>query len=135
MQDLFLSGIYCHKTGTRPPSCNKPREPTMYVRACLMIGHLKYKSNFILFLQVCHLLTFSTWPWASQYMDSLQCHLGKQTKNLLFQSPLGSVTLPFFLCRNKTFFFNKIFSWKQAWSRPGVNPIKLFLHKLTSKLM
>ena len=60
LQDLFLSGIYCHKTGTRPPSCNKPREPTMYVRAFLMIGHLKYKSNFILFLQACHLLTFST---------------------------------------------------------------------------
>ena len=26
----YLSGIYCHKTGTRPPSCNTPREPTIY---------------------------------------------------------------------------------------------------------
>ena len=26
----YLSGTYCRKTGTRPPSCNAPRKPTMY---------------------------------------------------------------------------------------------------------
>ena len=28
--DLFLSGTYCHKTGTRPPSCITPRKPTIH---------------------------------------------------------------------------------------------------------
>ena len=27
---IFLSGTYCHKTGTRPPSCLSPRQPTMH---------------------------------------------------------------------------------------------------------
>ena len=26
---LYLSGTYCHKTGTRPPSCVAPRQPTI----------------------------------------------------------------------------------------------------------
>ena len=30
LQALYLSGTYCHKTGTRPPSCNMPRGPTIY---------------------------------------------------------------------------------------------------------
>ena len=25
-----LHGTYCHKTGTRPPSCGTPRQPTIY---------------------------------------------------------------------------------------------------------
>ena len=25
-----FSGTYCHKTGTRPPSCSTPRQPTIY---------------------------------------------------------------------------------------------------------
>ena len=28
---LYLSGIYCHKTGTRPPSCSTPQEPSINV--------------------------------------------------------------------------------------------------------
>ena len=27
----YLSGTYRHKTGTRPPSCATPRQPTIYV--------------------------------------------------------------------------------------------------------
>ena len=27
---LYLSGTYCHKTGTKPPSCGKSQQPTMY---------------------------------------------------------------------------------------------------------
>ena len=30
LQALYLSGTYCHRTGTRPPICAKPRQPTMY---------------------------------------------------------------------------------------------------------
>ena len=30
LQALYLSGTYCHKTGTRPPCCNTPREPTIH---------------------------------------------------------------------------------------------------------
>ena len=29
-QALYLSGTYCHKTGTRLPSCQSPRQPTMF---------------------------------------------------------------------------------------------------------
>ena len=29
LQASYLSGTYCHKTGTRPPSCPTPREPTI----------------------------------------------------------------------------------------------------------
>ena len=28
---LYLSGTYCHKTGTRPPSCQVPLQLTIYV--------------------------------------------------------------------------------------------------------
>ena len=31
LQALYLSGTYCHKTSTRPPSCNTPRELTVYL--------------------------------------------------------------------------------------------------------
>ena len=27
---LYLSGTYCHTTGTRPPSCFTPRQPTIH---------------------------------------------------------------------------------------------------------
>ena len=27
---LYLSGTFCHKTGTRPPSCVIPRQPTIH---------------------------------------------------------------------------------------------------------
>ena len=30
LQALHLSGTYCHNTGTRPPSCQAPRQPTNY---------------------------------------------------------------------------------------------------------
>ena len=30
LQALNLSGTYCHKTDARPPSCAKPRQPTIY---------------------------------------------------------------------------------------------------------
>ena len=30
LQALYLSGTYCQKTSTRPPSCAKPRQPTKY---------------------------------------------------------------------------------------------------------
>ena len=32
----FLSGTYCHKTGTRPPSCGTPQQPTIYEGAVLI---------------------------------------------------------------------------------------------------
>ena len=28
---LYLSGTYCHKTNTRPPSCGTPQQLTIYV--------------------------------------------------------------------------------------------------------
>ena len=30
LQALKLKGTYCYKTGTRPPGCTKPQEPTIY---------------------------------------------------------------------------------------------------------
>ena len=29
LQALYLNGTYFHKTGTRPPSCTMPQEPTI----------------------------------------------------------------------------------------------------------
>ena len=33
LQALYLSRTYCHKTGTRPHSCNTPREPTKFTKS------------------------------------------------------------------------------------------------------
>ena len=30
LQALYLSGTYCHKISTRPPSCAKPQQSTIY---------------------------------------------------------------------------------------------------------
>ena len=38
LQALFISGTYCHRTGTRSPSCNTPQEPTIH-------AHLEAKYN------------------------------------------------------------------------------------------
>ena len=35
---FYLSGIYCHKTGILPPSCQSPRQPTIYVTDELLDG-------------------------------------------------------------------------------------------------
>ena len=42
-QDNLLSWTYCHKTGTRPPNCVKPRQPTIYISLVLP---LKIKALF-----------------------------------------------------------------------------------------
>ena len=31
----FIQASYCHKNGTRPPSCKMPREPTIYAQSSL----------------------------------------------------------------------------------------------------
>ena len=31
LRALYLSGTYCHMTGTRPPSCGTLQQPTIYV--------------------------------------------------------------------------------------------------------
>ena len=40
---LYLSETYCHMTGTRPPSCNTPREPTIYI--LLLFGMVIFGSD------------------------------------------------------------------------------------------
>ena len=42
---LYLSGTYCYRTGTRPPSCVTPWQPTMYF-------NIKYGILIILILQI-----------------------------------------------------------------------------------
>ena len=37
LQALSLSGTYSHKTGTRPPSCGTPQQPTINVFLCIFI--------------------------------------------------------------------------------------------------
>ena len=42
-----ISGTYCHKTGTRPPSCAKPLQPT--VHPLINSQHGKYiKTEYVL---------------------------------------------------------------------------------------
>ena len=38
LEALYLSGTYCHKTGTRPPSCQAPRQPTIYTLGNTICG-------------------------------------------------------------------------------------------------
>ena len=40
---LYLGGTYCHKTGTRPPSCQAPRQPTIYEQ---MMKHETITGNY-----------------------------------------------------------------------------------------
>ena len=45
-----VSGIYCHKTGKRPPSCVKPQQPTiddygMFFRNTLSGGEVTITEN------------------------------------------------------------------------------------------
>ena len=58
---LYLSGTYCHKTGTRPPSCATPPQPTIY-----LIMFVNLNLNFIL-----HFLNLA------QDIDS--CHLSNKS--------------------------------------------------------
>ena len=37
LQALYRSGTYCHKTGTRPPSCQTPLQPTIYFKALQVV--------------------------------------------------------------------------------------------------
>ena len=39
LQALYLSGTFCHKTGTRPPSCTMPQERTIYVTSFSNISY------------------------------------------------------------------------------------------------
>ena len=42
-QRINLSGTYCHKTGTRPPSFTTPWEPTIYA-----LPHVQYSISFLI---------------------------------------------------------------------------------------
>ena len=35
---LYLSGTYCHKNGTRPPSCVTPRQTTIYSSPVIQVS-------------------------------------------------------------------------------------------------
>ena len=43
LQALYLSGTYCHRTGTRPPSCTKPRKPTKH-----QYSEIRYQDPYFL---------------------------------------------------------------------------------------
>ena len=49
LQTLYLSGSSCHKTGTRPPSCAKPQQPTIYPTVCLMFFGITCEINKFIF--------------------------------------------------------------------------------------
>ena len=46
---LYLSGTYCHKTGTRTPSCGSPRQPTIYTT--MPTSEQTYHSKLFQFVQ------------------------------------------------------------------------------------
>ena len=35
---VYLSGTYCHKTSTRPPSCATPQQPTIYLSGWVFLS-------------------------------------------------------------------------------------------------
>ena len=43
---LYLSGNYCHKIGTRPPSCVIPPQPTLYLVCIGFLYNLKLDSKY-----------------------------------------------------------------------------------------
>ena len=82
---LYLSGTYCHKTGTRPPSCVTPWQPTIYYYIfkywCVCIEIKKDKKGFSL----------KTFLWIN-FVARTFVFAGK----CLYQ---GRACLNFFLCR------------------------------------
>ena len=66
-QAFYLSGTYCHMTGTRPSGCVTPQQPTMYndPRHPLqeLLIFLGYKSQY-------------NWPWSVQ---SVRRHITMST--------------------------------------------------------
>ena len=45
LQALYLSGTYSHKTGTRPPSCNASRQPTIHASLSYGVRGIKILSS------------------------------------------------------------------------------------------
>ena len=55
LQALYLSGTYCHKIGTTPPSCDNPRQPTMY----MFQGGFNWGFRVNVYLNLIHALAHS----------------------------------------------------------------------------
>ena len=92
MSKSWLSGTYCHKTGTRPPSCITPQEPTIYVtsfsvshtRGTVSIGLKNLISRLDLnsWHVVSFLYTWETRPVHYQISGNWRSSLMRQLKHL-----------------------------------------------------
>ena len=79
LQAFYPSGTYCQKTGTRPPSCSKPRQPTIYVT-----GFPYEITNLVIdsknnYLWLCVMCGFNFFVYVSGMNYSIRlCTLGSQ---------------------------------------------------------
>ena len=46
---LYLSGTYCHQTGTRPSSCATPRQSTIYLVLESQMEHINLRSLIVIY--------------------------------------------------------------------------------------
>ena len=53
---LYLSWTYCHKTGTRPPSCVTPQQPTIYAIKNIVLTGESVINPFLFLYQIMTLI-------------------------------------------------------------------------------
>ena len=102
---LYLSGTYCHKAGTRPPSCVTPWQPTPHLASIEHFSFLELNTTINLY----YLKELSLWLFLSK----------KCTKHLL-ENNFGSKQESLFYLENKLFLLNSFVCFVLAvleWKR------------------
>ena len=92
LQALYLSGTYCHRTGTRPPSCAKPRQLTIYSTTHqLFLKQKHFKSVLDVDLAICSWIRAVAVCFSNSrnFLDSVSNSISWQTfRSLVLASPI-----------------------------------------------
>ena len=136
---LNLSGTYCHKTGTRPSSCFKPRQPTIYDCSLVQIWFVKASKKYSAFILVIVLI-----PLGCAIFTNLKHSMSKRTFCANFElvkklrvNPKDRYFCPFIFFVNyqkepyRMIFF-KLYSY--LWSKAEIHSITLLLFQFYSSL-
>ena len=95
LQALHLSGTYCHKTGTRPPSCGKPLQLTVHTYKILLIFSDQIFVNQPNYEKICHITANTIWGLL-RGLESFS-HLIYNTKEHGYQVGYSLITSQIFL--------------------------------------